>query len=78
MFFVYVLSNKKTAELYYGLTTNLERRLREHNKNLWELIYYEAYISEKDARRREDKLKDYGQSRTHLKKRIAETLKIKN
>jgi len=36
----------------------------------WKLVYYEAYDSDIDARRREIKLKDYGQPRTHLKKRI--------
>jgi putative endonuclease len=77
MYFVYVLLNKKNknSELYYGYTNNLERRFQEHNLNgQYELIYYEAYKNELDARERERKLKHYGQSREHLKKRIKRTL----
>lgn len=76
MFYAYCLQHQTTKELYYGYTDDLRRRLKEHkreDKN-WELVYYEAYRSEKDARRREQKLKDYGQSRTHLKRRIKDSL----
>jgi len=52
--------------------------MNEHNRQEdWKLIYYEAYVAEKDARKRERKLKDYGQSRTHLKNRIEESLLVK-
>jgi len=76
MFYTYCLQHSISKELYYGYTDNLRRRLKEHkreNKN-WELIYYEAYRTDTDARRRELKLKDYGQSRSHLKKRIKDSL----
>lgn len=76
VYYVYCLQHLKHKELYYGYTEDLRRRLKEHkreDKN-WELIYYEAYRSEIDARTREQKLKDYGQSRTHLKRRIAHSL----
>ena len=76
MFYVYCLQHRLNKELYYGYTDNFDRRIREHqqkDKN-WELIYYEAYRAESDARRREQKLKDYGQSRTHLKHRIKDSL----
>ncbi len=74
MFYVYCIQNK--GEFYYGYTGDLARRFKEHkreDKN-WNLIYYEAYRSEEDARRRERKLKDYGQSRTHLKRRIVNSI----
>jgi len=74
---VYVLRNKKNKELYYGYTADLKRRINEHNQDR-KLIYYEAYLSELDARERERKLKKYGQSRTHLKNRLKETLKLEN
>jgi len=76
MHYVYCIQHKGSKELYYGYTENLIRRLKEHNKEgkVWVLIYYEAYRSEDDARRRERKLKDYGQSRTHLKNRINDSL----
>jgi predicted GIY-YIG superfamily endonuclease len=31
MYFVYVLKDKITQELYYGYTNNLKRRLEQHN-----------------------------------------------
>jgi putative endonuclease len=75
MYFVYVLKNVKTKELYYGYTNNLERRTYQHNLNYKsKLIYYEAYLSESDARRRERRLKNYGQSITYLKTRIEDSL----
>ena len=76
MHFVYCIQDKRSKELYYGYTENLIRRLKEHNKKgkVWALIYYEVYRSEDDARKRERKLKDYGQSRTHLKNRINDSL----
>ncbi len=77
MYYVYVLKNENTQELYYGYTYNLERRFDEHNTNRkWKLIYYEAYLSELDAREREIKLKQYGQTRTHLKNRLKKSLKM--
>ena len=64
MFYVYVL--KSDDNQYVGSTNNLKRRLAEHNagQNIstkpflpWDLIFYEAYISEDDAYRRERYLK---------------------
>ena len=56
--YVYVLRNAQTHELYYGYTSDLSRRLVKHHKqDAWQLIYYEAYASEIDARAREQKLK---------------------
>lgn len=76
MYYVYCLQHRGTKELYYGYTADLRRRVKGHQAEdkLWELVYYEAYRSEIDARRRERKLKQYGQSRTHLKQRINNSL----
>ncbi|MBI4039508.1 GIY-YIG nuclease family protein [Candidatus Daviesbacteria bacterium] len=67
MFYTYVLqSKKKLDQLYIGYTTNLKQRSIRHNKGLvqstkpycpWGLIFYEAYQSKKDAKRRELYLK---------------------
>jgi len=76
MFYVYCIQNLLKRKFYYGFTSDLVRRMKEHkyeDKNC-ELIYYEAYRSEIDARHREQKLKDYGQSRTRLKKRIINSI----
>lgn len=76
MFYVYILKNFITKELYYGYTKNVERRVSEHNKSQkWELVYFEAYKSEIDARKREKRLKYYAQALTALKQRIFESLK---
>ncbi len=75
MYYVYLLKNKNEGDIYYGYTNNLERRVKEHNtKEEWFLVYYEAYSSEEDARKREGNLKHYGQSRTHLKQRLSKSL----
>lgn len=78
MYFVYMLKDNKDNEFYYGFTNNLERRLKEHNNidKEWRLLYYEAYLSERDARQREKTLKHYGQSRSHLKRRLRESLNL--
>ena len=75
MFYVYVLKNPKTGALYYGFTSNLKQRFAKHQEMPkhagWNLVYYEAYLNEQDARHRERMLKKYGAARGHLKKRIA-------
>ena len=62
MFYTYVLKSKKSDDLYIGYTSDLKRRLIEHNQGLnfstknnipWEIIYYEACIKQSDAKRRE-------------------------
>ena len=83
MFYVYLLCSINSDDIYIGFTTNLERRLSEHNagknvstkKHQWRMAYYEAYASESDARDRETKLKQYGKSLAMLKKRLSESLK---
>ncbi len=83
MFYVYIIKSKKTKELYYGFSSDLKNRINSHNqgKNIatndgmpWEVVYYEAYKSEKDARLREVKLKHYGNSKSHTLKRIHNSL----
>lgn len=78
VFYVYVLKNPKSAQLYYGFTSNLKERFATHQQMPkhagWELVYYEAYADEQDARDRERMLKEYGAARGHLKKRIARSI----
>ena len=80
---LYVLKSRKDKKCYIGSTNDLRRRVRAHNsgkifstKNRKPLIlvYYEAFRSEKDARVREQKLKNYGQGITNLYKRILNSL----
>ncbi|MCK4357724.1 MAG: GIY-YIG nuclease family protein [Candidatus Cloacimonetes bacterium] len=83
MFYVYVLKSKKDRNLYIGSTNDLRRRMREHNtgrvfstksRRPFELIYYEAYKTEKDARKREKALKLRSRAFAQLRKRINESL----
>ena len=85
MFYNYVLQSQKSHHLYIGYANNLRKRLREHNNGLsqssksgvpWKLIYYEACLNLKDAKRRENYLKTtQGQrlSKRRLKEYFYET-----
>ena len=78
MYFVYILKSTKTKELYKGLTNNLERRIKEHNKDraagtrgkgFWKLVYYEKFNTLEKARIRERYFKS-GIGREKLKNLI--------
>ena len=65
-FYVYVLESLKDQEKYIGYTNDLKRRIKEHKNGLsfstkyrlpFKLIYYEACLNKKDAKRRESYLK---------------------
>ncbi len=65
-FYTYVLRSEKDRKFYIGYTSDLKRRLQEHQrgKNVStakrlpiELVFYEAFRSQEDARRREDYFK---------------------
>jgi putative endonuclease len=83
MFCVYLLESKKDPEEWYvGFTTDLTKRLTEHNKGEnrstkpykpWVCIYCEYCTNEKDARRREGYLKTT-QGNRFLKRRLKEYL----
>jgi putative endonuclease len=84
MFFVYVLQSKQDGELYVGSTKDLDRRLEEHTEKKifstqfrtpFDLVYYEAYAAEGDARHREQALKLRGQARVQLMKRLPLSLR---
>ncbi len=66
MFYVYVLQSEVKNRLYIGKTSDLRRRVKEHNAGQnasskpyvpWEVIFYEAYTRQSDASRREKYLK---------------------
>ena len=82
MFYLYVLKNPNSAELYYGFSSNLKQRFAAHQKMPkhagWKLVYYEAYLNEQDARARERMLKQYGAARGHLKQRIARSMGLES
>jgi len=78
-----IKSISRPKKIYIGSTNDLRKRLKEHNSGKtyftkqytpWELIYYEAFKSEKDARLRESKLKQHGKGKQELKKRLKHSL----
>lgn len=75
MYYVYIIFSDKLKRRYIGFSTDLKSRIKEHNQGKcistskgkpWKLIYYEAFVSEKDARREELFLK-IGKGRERLK-----------
>lgn len=80
MHFIYVLRSKKDSRFYTGITNNLERRIKEHdrgvsstrstkNRGPFKLIYFEKAENRKLARAREKYLKS-GMGREFIKNRI--------
>jgi len=72
MYYTYVLQSIKDKGLYAGFTKNLKLRFEQHNKGLVEstkdrtplkLIYYEAWLNQSDATRREKYMKSYNGKR---------------
>ena len=83
MSYVYLLRSQQSARLYLGWTTDLRRRLCQHNageshftrtRSPYELIYYEAYRHREEAMAREQSLKKYPNVLKQLKRRLARTL----
>src|SRR3989344_1347891 len=78
MYYTYILKSKKDGQLYAGSTNNLRLRFEQHKKGAvpatkhrrpLELIYYEACLTEADARRRERTFKSY-RGKMFLKNRL--------
>ena len=78
MFYTYVLYSLKDSRLYTGYTSDLKRRVLEHNngnvsstKNRCPLllIYFEGCLSEMDAKTREKYLKS-GNGKIYLRNRL--------
>lgn len=84
MYYVYILQSLKTNNWKYkGVTSDLEKRVSEHNagKNFstaphrpFKLIYYEAYLLKSDAMAREKYLKTSMGKRV-IKKQLANYFK---
>jgi putative endonuclease len=79
MFYVYILQNLDNKDdLYLGYSSDLKRRLKDHNSGRnpstkgrkWQVVYYEAYITEQAARERETRLKNDGRVRRFLRERL--------
>ncbi len=78
MYYVYILKHPAEDRIYVGFSTDLRSRMKDHQSEHrdWKLAYYEAYASEADARERERRLKDYGNVKQLLRKRIMRSLQM--
>lgn len=84
MYWVYIIKSKSYNQLYIGYTTDLTKRLKEHNSGKssatkkylpWKPVYLEVYANEDDAKDRETKLKQFGKVYSQLKRRIKRSLR---
>ncbi len=76
MYFVYVLKSKYFKKSYVGATSDLERRIKEHNAGRhyytkkympWEFFWYKKFSTQSEALKKEKYLKS-SVGRRHLKK----------
>ena len=83
--YVYLLQHTSTKEKYLGSTSDLTKRLREHNargkkattrnsEGEWIIIYAEAFRHKQDALDRERQLKGHGAGKRELFKRLTHSL----
>ncbi len=84
MYYVYVIRSVRDKQLYTGFTGDLKNRLHEHNSGRvpstrrripFDLIYYEACLSEGDALAREKYLKS-GMGKRYLRNRLKSFLSL--
>ncbi len=75
MFYTYAIKSLNRNYIYVGLTNNINRRLKEHNKGYnkttkpyktFKLIYKEEFVTRKDAREKGKYLKS-GSGKEFLK-----------
>ena len=83
MYYVYVLRSQVDGKLYIGYTTNLGKRLQQHQagqvmstnpRRPFELIFYEGYKSMEDAKRRETYFKT-SKGKSSLRMMLQDSLK---
>jgi putative endonuclease len=77
-YYVYVLQSLKDQKYYYGLTTTLESRLKDHNagrvistqpRRPLELVYFEELFGYTNARKREKYFKSSA-GRKYIKQKL--------
>jgi putative endonuclease len=81
-----MIQHSQNRTLYVGVSSDLRRRLKEHNSNEnhstrrkggeWILIYAEVYRHKEDAFQREARLKKHGRAKQELLKRANKSLLV--
>ncbi|MEZ5003427.1 MAG: GIY-YIG nuclease family protein [Chitinophagales bacterium] len=75
-YYVYVLKSTDNWRFYVGMTSKIERRLKEHNAGYtkstkayrpWDLVFFETFSTRIEARQREKYLKS-GIGKEYIKK----------
>ena len=83
MHYMYVLQALDDRTVFYlGFSSNLKQRVKAHNagtnvstaRHRWRVAYYEAYLNEGAARRREATLKRSSSLRSALMRRVRRDL----
>ncbi len=84
MWYFYALQSQKNKDWFYkGSTNDLQRRFAQHNTGEvsstkpyqpLKLVYYEAYLTEDAAKKRESSVKKSGSVWMPLMKRIKKSL----
>ncbi|MFH0791735.1 MAG: GIY-YIG nuclease family protein [bacterium] len=79
MYYTYLIISQKKKWIYIGSTRDLKKRFLEHNRgevkstkfySPFDLLYYEAYREYRLARKRELELKNKGQQKECLFRRL--------
>ncbi|MFN5842162.1 MAG: GIY-YIG nuclease family protein [Bacteroidota bacterium] len=82
-YYIYVLQSEIDKQFYTGYTSNIIKRIEEHNKGIvpstksrkpLKLIYWEGCLNQQDATRREKYLKS-GSGKIYIRNRLREYLK---
>jgi putative endonuclease len=83
--YVYILRSVKSGQWYSGCTSDLRKRLEQHNsgkfeswtkgRGPFELIYYEAYKNMSDAFAREKNIKS-GPGKRYVRERLKRFLSL--
>ena len=83
MYYVYILLSQRDGKLYIGSTQSIKIRLEKHRNGFvrstkyrrpLRLIYFETYLSRRDAERRERFLKG-GKGHEELRTQLNDTYK---
>ena len=86
LYYIYIIENSFDQSWYIGFSTDVARRIDEHNKKIggkytkkkkgdWKLIYIEGYIHKLDALGREKYLKS-GAGRIYIKKQLSNYIEV--